>query len=83
MDKAEKPLLIKVKVQTKARQASVERLQAQEFRVRVTSPPVKGEANRQVIKLLARYFGVPQGAVTILQGRTSSHKTIAIHRPAS
>ena len=76
-------LLIQVKVRTRARQSGVERLGPREFRVKVTAPPVKGEANRSVVKLLARHFDVPQSAVSIIRGRTSSQKTVAVTRPRS
>jgi uncharacterized protein (TIGR00251 family) len=46
--------------------------------VKVKERPVKGEANRAVIKLLARYFGRPESAVTILKGFRSRTKVIEV-----
>jgi uncharacterized protein (TIGR00251 family) len=46
--------------------------------LRVKDPPVQGRANRAVIRLLARHFGVPEGQVRILKGFTSRHKLIEI-----
>jgi uncharacterized protein (TIGR00251 family) len=76
-------LLIQVKVRTRARQAGVERLGPRAFSVKVSAPPVKGEANRHVVKLLARHFDVPPSAVSIIKGRTSSQKIVAVTRSRS
>lgn len=48
------------------------------LRVRVTSPPVGGEANEAVIALLADALGVSQRSISIVAGRTSRQKTIAV-----
>ncbi len=77
------PQLIHVKVQTRARKPGVERLGPAAFRVKVAVPPVKGEANREVRRLLAVHFEVPLSAVSIVKGRTSSQKLIAVDLPRS
>jgi uncharacterized protein (TIGR00251 family) len=46
--------------------------------VKVKERPIKGEANRAVIKLLARHFGRPESAVTISQGFRSRTKVIEV-----
>ena len=46
--------------------------------VKVKDPPVQGKANRAVIRLLAKHFGVPEGQVTILKGFTSRNKLIEV-----
>ena len=37
-----------------------------------------GEANKAVVKLLAKHFGVAKSCVRIISGATSKHKTIEI-----
>jgi len=69
---------IRVKVQARARKTGIERLGPAEFRVKVSAPPVKGAANREVIEMIARHFDVPPASVKIVQGKTSSRKRIAI-----
>ncbi len=49
-----------------------------EVRVRVTSPPEGGKANREVVKLLARELGVAPTALAIVRGAGSRRKTIRI-----
>ena len=46
------------------------------LRVRISAPPVDGAANDEVVKLLAKAFGVAKGNVAILSGQTSKNKRI-------
>jgi uncharacterized protein len=44
--------------------------------VSVTSPPVEGEANAQVIKVLAKWLGLPPRCVTIQHGERGRNKVV-------
>lgn len=46
--------------------------------VRVTRPPAGGEANRAVLRLVARALNVPRSRVTLVAGARSRHKRCAI-----
>lgn len=48
------------------------------LRVYVTVAPVDGKANKAVIKLLAKRFGVTPSRISILRGETSRNKLIEI-----
>lgn len=48
------------------------------FIVRVKEPPKEGKANRAVIRLLARYLGIPEAQLRISRGLTSRTKVIQI-----
>ena len=48
------------------------------LKVRLTSPPVDGAANTELIKFLAKEFGVAKGDVLIVAGETSKNKRIKI-----
>jgi len=39
-----------------------------QFIVKVKEPPREGRANRAVVRLLAKHFGVPQSQVRIISG---------------
>jgi uncharacterized protein (TIGR00251 family) len=45
---------------------------------RVAAPPVEGAANKALIKLVAKSFGVPKSSVEIASGETSRLKTLRI-----
>ena len=48
------------------------------LKVRIASPPVDGAANAELIKLLAKTFGVSKSDVAITSGHSSKTKHVAI-----
>lgn len=60
--------------------SSADRLQAElaSLRIRVTAPPVDGDANRAVIKLLSRQLHVAKSKISIVRGETGRDKVIAV-----
>ena len=48
------------------------------FIVYVREIAAKGQANAAVIKLLAKYLGIPKTSATIVKGYTSCNKIIAV-----
>ena len=48
------------------------------LKVRIASPPVDGAANAELIKFLAKSFGVSKAQVEIIGGQTSKTKQIKI-----
>jgi uncharacterized protein (TIGR00251 family) len=53
------------------------------LKVKLNSPPVDGAANEELIKLLAREFGVSKGQIEILSGNTSKLKQVKISNASS
>ncbi len=49
------------------------------LKVKLTSAPVDGEANKSLIKLLAKEFKVKKGQIQILKGKTSKNKLVEIN----
>ena len=48
------------------------------LRIRIAAPPVEGAANRELIRLLAKLFKLPQNAVEIVSGTASKSKIVRI-----
>ena len=67
-----------VRVVPRASRSEIAGLQEGAIRIRVAAPPVEGAANREVVRLLAKKFKVPQNAVEIISGAGSKHKTIRV-----
>lgn len=49
------------------------------LKVRVRALPDKGKANQAVVKLLAKWLGVPKSSLELLSGSRSRHKCIKIY----
>ena len=48
------------------------------LRVKVTVPPTKGKANKELIAFLSQLLDVGKSSVNIIKGHTSRNKLIAI-----
>jgi uncharacterized protein YggU (UPF0235/DUF167 family) len=48
------------------------------WKLHVAAPPVDGKANEAITKFLARTLAIPHSAVRIVNGLTSSRKTVEI-----
>ncbi len=48
-------------------------------RVHVTRPPAQGEANRAVVRLLARVLDLPPSALELSGGQRSRRKRFTVH----
>lgn len=49
-----------------------------DLKVRLTSPPVDGKANKELIKILAKELKVAKSNIEIISGKTSKSKRIQI-----
>ena len=80
MDKAVKSFLIfKVQVVPRASKSEIVGEHNGALKVRIAAPPVDGAANAELIKVLAKRFGVAKSKVEIIGGQTSKHKQIRIN----
>ena len=48
------------------------------YQVRVSAPPVKGKANKELVAYLSRFLGVSKSQIDIIKGHTTRKKIIAI-----
>jgi uncharacterized protein (TIGR00251 family) len=67
-----------VRVQPRASREGIDAWRAGVLRVRVSAPPVDGDANRAVIALLARALGIRPGALSIVQGARGRDKLVRV-----
>ncbi|UCC39538.1 MAG: DUF167 domain-containing protein [Candidatus Aminicenantes bacterium] len=71
-------IFLTIKVHPRARKRSVEEVKPGEYKVRVLSPPARGEANKEVIETLASHFDLPLSRIKIVRGMKSRHKLVEI-----
>jgi uncharacterized protein (TIGR00251 family) len=74
-------LLLAIQLQPRAAKNEFINNQADQIKIRITAPPVDNEANEQLIKFIAKEFGVPQAKVTIEKGLHSRKKLLRINTP--
>jgi len=67
-----------VTTKLKAKDRKIEEIDDNHFLVSIKELPVKGQANRAVIKLVAKHFKIPMDQVRIVSGAKSKQKTIKI-----
>ncbi|MCU0588933.1 MAG: DUF167 domain-containing protein [Syntrophobacteraceae bacterium] len=70
--------VVEVHVQPRASRNELAGLHEGRLKLRLTAPPVEGEANRECVRFMARLLGVPPSSVVILHGRKSRGKTLLV-----
>jgi len=70
--------IVSVLVQPRASKNALCGLQGDELKVRLTSPPVDGAANKMCCAFFARLLGCTKSSVSIERGHSSRHKQIRI-----
>ena len=75
-------LILRVQVLPRASRNGFAGFHGEAVRIRLTAPPVDGEANAALIAFLAEAFGVPRHRVVLQHGETGRHKRLAITAPS-
>jgi hypothetical protein len=70
--------IIQVKVKPRSRVSALEQAEDGTFVARLRSAPVDGQANAELIALVARHFDCARSSVTIRSGASSRTKLVAI-----
>ncbi len=71
-------IVLTLHIQPRASKNEVCGIHGDALKVRLTSPPVDGAANKLCREFLAELFGVPKSAVEIISGEASRHKRARI-----
>jgi uncharacterized protein (TIGR00251 family) len=67
-----------VRVQPRASKSGVSGELEGILKIRLAAPPVDGEANEELIRLIAKIFGAPRQRVAILTGQNSKNKVVSV-----
>ena len=70
--------LLHILVQPRASRSEIVGPHGDMLKVRLAAPPVDGAANEELVRFLAKEFGVPQRAVEIVAGLSSRRKTVRV-----
>jgi uncharacterized protein (TIGR00251 family) len=71
--------LLRIHVHPGASRAGVRGFHGDALRVRVTSQPVEGAANRELLAILARALGVSRAALSLVTGEKGRDKKVLVH----
>lgn len=74
-------LVLRLRVQPRAARDEFVGPLGDTLKVRVTAPPVEGQANAHLIRWLAELFEVPRAQITLAGGATGRLKTLRIQAP--
>ena len=69
---------VQIRVQPRASQNTISGLPDGILRIRVTAPPVGGQANAAAIALLAKALDVPKSNLRLVRGASSREKTLTV-----
>ena len=70
--------IIQVRVKPRARVSELELQETGDWIARLKSPPVDGQANAELIALVAEHFGCAKSAVSIKTGASARLKRLQI-----
>ena len=74
----EEAVIVNVRVIPRASKSEIVGMHDGALKIRISAPPVDGAANAEIIRFLAKSFGVSKSDVFILSGETSKNKRIKI-----
>jgi len=69
---------IYVRVSPRSSKNEVIKISDGEYKVKLTAPPVDGQANDMLIKVLAKHFDVSKSSLRIVGGKSAKTKIIDI-----
>ncbi len=71
-------VLVDLFVQPRASRNEIIGIQGNELKIRLTSPPVEGAANKLCCEFFAKLLGVSKGSVRLASGEKSRHKRLLL-----
>ncbi len=74
----ENGICLDVQVQPRSSRDQIVGEQDGRLKIKLTAPPVEGEANQALINFLARWLDLPKRNISLLKGESSRHKLVSI-----
>jgi len=69
---------LRVYLQPRASANKICGIHGEALKIRITAPPVDGQANGMIIKFIAKLLKVPKSAVQVSSGQQNRNKTLTI-----
>ncbi|MGH9783664.1 MAG: DUF167 domain-containing protein [Terriglobia bacterium] len=71
-------MILRVRVQPRAKKNALAGQIEQEWKLLLTAPPLEGRANQACIEFFARGLRIPQSRVRLVAGEKSRHKVLEL-----
>ena len=81
--KAQNGLSLKIKVEPRSSKSGIVGPYGDALKVKLTSPPVEGKANKELIEILAKGFRVAKKDIEITSGQSSKNKIVRLNGVSS
>ncbi len=76
--KAKEYLIINIKVEPRSSKSGITGPYGDAIKVKLKSAPVEGKANKELIEILSKEFGIAKKDVEIISGHSSKHKPVKL-----
>jgi len=73
-------VILKIKVKPNAKRTEIVKKDNNEWKIKISAPPVNGLANKELISVLAKEFDIPASNIEIKKGLKSKEKLVKITR---
>ena len=77
----EQGIVFKIYVQPRASRNAVAGIHGDALKLRITAPPIDGEANKMCIQYLAKTLGMSKSSLEIVSGHTGRRKQVLARWP--
>jgi uncharacterized protein (TIGR00251 family) len=71
-------ITIKIKVEPRSSKSGVMGRYGDSLKVKLTSPPVEGKANKELVEVLSKAFGIKKIDIEIISGKNSKNKLVKL-----
>jgi uncharacterized protein (TIGR00251 family) len=69
---------IRIKLLPRSSRSQIMGMEGEFYKVKVNSPPVDGEANKELISLISKRLRMPKSSIEIISGKTSKMKVLRV-----
>ena len=76
-------LSLSIKVEPRSSKSGIVGPYGNALKVKLTSPPVEGKANKELIEVLAKGFRIAKKDVEIISGQSSKNKVVKLYGVSS
>ncbi len=78
IEETKRGIILQVHVVPRSSKSEVAGFQGDALKLKLTAPPVEGQANAELIRVLSDILGIKKKQVKILSGHKSKKKSVAI-----